>query len=147
MYVLTTWARQVHTHTHTHPLCTSTTLRANRCSSFILNHRRQGKPEKLHSSLLCEITAWRNPEEDKAIFILEAGYILSMAFHQHGYWMSPRCGKQHYNNVKIRLWKCQTSLYFQPDNIHIDMIHETAIIKQVKSAAVTNWAAASCNWL
>lgn len=38
-----------HTHT-THPLCTSTTLRSNRCSSFILNHRRQGKPGELQAA-------------------------------------------------------------------------------------------------
>lgn len=38
----------LHTHKHTQT-CTSTTLRFNRCSSFTLNHQRQGKPGELQA--------------------------------------------------------------------------------------------------
>lgn len=76
----------IRTHT-THPFCASTTLRSNRCSSFILNHRRQGKPGELQAASAVRSQPGGSLRKTKPAWLWKPAVYCPRHFQQHGYWL------------------------------------------------------------
>ena len=91
---------QTHTHTHTHthrliPFCASSTLRANRCSSFILNHRRRGKPGELQAASAVRLQPGGSLRKTNPASLWQPAVYRPQQLQQHGYQVSSLQRKWH----------------------------------------------------